>query len=417
MKRPRVLLADDHRMFAECLRGLLEPEFDLIDIVEDGRALVESARRLQPDVIVADITMPVLNGLEALQQLRQDGANARVVFLTMQRDISYAQRAMRGGAVGYVLKHSASEELLAAVRNAMAGKTYVTPALAEQLSELAMAEEASSRKPPPPLTPRQREVLQLFAEGHSAREVASRLGISSEMADNHKARIMTLLGVKTVAELKNFAVGTANWDEQSPHTVFVVDADPSSLSSIDSILRKTGLPVRSFRSAEDFLGSVPSGKPGCLILALAMPGLDGLTLVERLAERGPLMPTIVVAGMADVASCTRAFRLGVFDLLEKPLDEQLLCETVHRALAQSVGGPQRTPSTEDRETLARLTPREKEILDHLLAGKTLKQVAALCRFSVQTAWKHQQKIFGKFRVQNEMELARRLLAGGTNLGG
>ena len=134
-QRPRVLLADDHRMVAEALKSLLAPEFDLVGVVEDGRALVEAAGRLRPDVIVADITMPHLNGIDALVQLRQHGDRVPVVFLTMHRDASFARRALDAGASGFVLKHSAPAELVTAIRAALEGKTYLTPQLAGEVLE------------------------------------------------------------------------------------------------------------------------------------------------------------------------------------------------------------------------------------------------------------------------------------------
>ena len=133
MKKPRVLLADDHRILAEGVRGLLEPEFELVGIVSDGRELVVAAMKLRPDVVVADISMPSLNGIDAVAQIRQAGVSCRVVFLTMQRDVSYARRAMEAGASGYVLKHSAHDELVKAIREAIRGQTYVSPLIAGEL--------------------------------------------------------------------------------------------------------------------------------------------------------------------------------------------------------------------------------------------------------------------------------------------
>ena len=167
-RRPRVLLADDHRLVAEGLKSLLAPDFDLVDVVEDGRALVEAARHA-PDVVVADIAMPHLNGIEALVQLRQEGDRVPFVFLTMHRDVAYARRALDAGASGFVLKHSAPAELVTAIRAALAGKTYLTPQLAGEV--LDSMKEGSERAADPiaSLTPRQRQVLQLLAEGRSAR--------------------------------------------------------------------------------------------------------------------------------------------------------------------------------------------------------------------------------------------------------
>jgi DNA-binding NarL/FixJ family response regulator len=202
MTRPRILVADDHRMLAEGLRSLLEPAYELVEIVEDGRALVEAAQRLDPDLIVADITMPLLNGLDAVEQLRHLGCQAKVIFLTMHKDPLYAARAMRTGASGFVLKHSASEELLTAIQEALAGRTYVTPAIAELLERLPDPAPDSDV----PLTRRQREVLQLFAEGHSAKEVAKLLHISARTAEGHKAQIMSLLGASSTADLVQCAI-------------------------------------------------------------------------------------------------------------------------------------------------------------------------------------------------------------------
>jgi DNA-binding NarL/FixJ family response regulator len=204
MNRPRLLLADDHRIVVEGLRSILAVEYDLVGIVDDGRELVEAAKRLEPDVIVADIAMPQLNGLEAIAQLRKEGCQAKVVFLTMHKDATYAARALAVGASGFVLKHSASTELLTAIRAALSGTTYVTQEIAERLERSTKTVSSSVRAPS--LTPRQREVLQLFAEGRSAREVAKLLHISTRTAENHKARIMDLLGLATTADLVQYAL-------------------------------------------------------------------------------------------------------------------------------------------------------------------------------------------------------------------
>ena len=206
VSRPRVLLADDHRLVAEGLKSLLSAEFELVGVVEDGRALVEAARRLRPDVIVADISMPHLNGIDALVQLKQDDEQVRVVFLTMHPEVAYARRALEAGALGYVLKHSAPSELIAAIRAAMAGRTWLTPAVAGEVLQSMRLEPGSAGDPVAALTPRQREILQLLAEGLSAKESGSTLGISARTVEFHKYQMMERLDLHTSAELVHFAI-------------------------------------------------------------------------------------------------------------------------------------------------------------------------------------------------------------------
>jgi DNA-binding NarL/FixJ family response regulator len=204
--RPRVMLADDHLMVGEALKSLLTAEFDLVGVVEDGRALVEAAARLKPDVIIADVTMPHLNGIDALVRLRQDGNRVPVVFLTMHRDVTFARRALEAGASGYVLKHSASVELIAAIRAALEGGTYLTPQLAAEVLEAIKHGPEHSGDPTGSLTPRQREVLQLLAEGRSAKEIAASLSISARTVEFHKYQMMETLGIHSNAELIHFAI-------------------------------------------------------------------------------------------------------------------------------------------------------------------------------------------------------------------
>jgi DNA-binding NarL/FixJ family response regulator len=205
-RRPRVLLCDDHRLVAEALKSLLAPEFDLVGVVEDGHALLEAAGALRPDVIVADVTMPHLNGIEALVQLRQGGDHVPVVFLTMHRDVTFARRALEAGASGFVLKHSAPAELVLAIRAALEGKTYLTPQLAGEVLESMKQGTERSNDPVVSLTPRQREVLQLLAEGRSAKEIAASLSISARTVEFHKYQLMETLGLHTNAELTHFAI-------------------------------------------------------------------------------------------------------------------------------------------------------------------------------------------------------------------
>ena len=205
MSRPRVLLADDHQIVTEGLKGMLEPEFELVGTVGDGRALLAAAEKLRPDVIVADISMPLLNGIDAVRQIKKVHDEIKVVFLTMHPDVTYAVSAFEAGASGYVLKHSAPTELVAAIRSALRGKTFVTPLLAGEFMQHSK-ERTTKRDESTRLTERQREILQLLAEGKSAKEIAEVLNISSRTVEFHKYRIMKDLGLKSAAELVHYAV-------------------------------------------------------------------------------------------------------------------------------------------------------------------------------------------------------------------
>lgn len=206
MKRPTLLLADDHRIVAEGLKRLLEPEFDLVGVVGDGRSLLSAARELKPDIIVSDITMPELNGLEALEELKKSNPDVRVVFLTMHHNAAYARRALEAGALGYVVKHSAAEELVLAVRSAVAGRSFISPAIAGEVLQSLRAGEDANDDPLRKLTLRQREILRLLVEGHSAKVIAARLGLSPRTVEYHKYSMMETLGISTTAELIRFAL-------------------------------------------------------------------------------------------------------------------------------------------------------------------------------------------------------------------
>ncbi|MCZ6572361.1 MAG: response regulator transcription factor [Planctomycetota bacterium] len=195
--RPRVLLADDHTLLLGAFRKLLEPECEVVGAVENGRALLDSARELRPDVVVVDISMPLLNGLDAGRQLKQMLPGARLIFLTMDEDPDLVAEALRIGASGYLLKNSAASELVLAIREAMDGKTYVTPRAAERMGHARLGDG---------LTPRQREVLQLLAEGHSMKEAAGILNVTPRTVAFHKYRLMEELGLKTNADLVQYAV-------------------------------------------------------------------------------------------------------------------------------------------------------------------------------------------------------------------
>lgn len=206
MSQARIVIADDHPILAEGLRRLLEPEFQVVAIVADGRELVAAVKQHRPDIVIADINMPKLNGIDAALRLRKDGSNARVIFLTMHREVGYARRAMETGAAGFVLKQSAATELVTAVREALLGRTFITPMIAGELFQSVSNGGNQSGEPFDRLTARQREVLQLVAEGRSAKEIAAALSISVRTAEAHKARILDLLGLGTTAELVQFAI-------------------------------------------------------------------------------------------------------------------------------------------------------------------------------------------------------------------
>jgi DNA-binding NarL/FixJ family response regulator len=206
MKKLRVLLADDHRLVAEGLRSLLEPHFDMVGIVADGRELLSAAAALEPEVVVLDISMPSLNGIEAVRQMRAAGSTAKVVFLTMHREATYAARVLEAGASGFVLKHSAASELITAIQEALKGGTYITPQIASDLLDLFRRGGPTGAERSDELTPRQREVLQLVTEGRSAKEIAAILRISRRTAEFHKARLMEALGVESTAALVQYAI-------------------------------------------------------------------------------------------------------------------------------------------------------------------------------------------------------------------
>jgi DNA-binding NarL/FixJ family response regulator len=205
LTKPRVLLADDHRMVTEGLARLLSNEFELVSVVENGRDMVAAAKKLRPDVIVADISMPVMNGIDALPRLKADNPDVKVVFLTMHHDAHYARRALEAGAVGFVLKHSAHAELVMAIRAALNGTTFLTPALAAEVFQLTRR-PAEGGDPAQFVTARQREILQLLAEGCSAKAIAQTLGISARTVEFHKYNMMEAFEVHSAAELVFFAI-------------------------------------------------------------------------------------------------------------------------------------------------------------------------------------------------------------------
>jgi DNA-binding NarL/FixJ family response regulator len=204
MTKPRVLLADDHALLLGALESLLAHECDIVGKASDGRELVAEALRLKPDIIVLDIMMPVLNGLEAARQIRQTLKTVKLVFVTMNEDSDLAAEAFRAGASAYLLKRSAPPELLTAIREVMQGRSYVTSFVTDGLVGTLLNPDRP--RPSTELTPRQREILQLLAEGRSMKEAGAMLNLTRRTIAFHKYRMMQQLNVKTTAELIQYAV-------------------------------------------------------------------------------------------------------------------------------------------------------------------------------------------------------------------
>jgi DNA-binding NarL/FixJ family response regulator len=202
--RHRIVLADDHEIILDGLRRILEPEFEIVATAMDGRALLKELERLRPEAAVVDISMPLLNGLDALRQAQAAHLRAKFVFLTANPDASLATQAFRLGASGYVLKQAAAEELVEALREALAGRTYITPRIAQGVVQNLMSNPASSEGKNA-LTSREREVLQLLAEGKINKEIATVLNISPRTVEFHKNNITTKTGLRTNAELARYA--------------------------------------------------------------------------------------------------------------------------------------------------------------------------------------------------------------------
>ena len=207
MTRVRILLADDHTLFLDGLRRLLEKDFEIVGTVTNGRDLLTEAGRLLPEVILLDISMPLLNGFDAARQLRQSGVRAKLLFVTMHAGTDYVKEAFRAGAMGYVLKQSAAAELVGAVHEVARGNYYLTPlASTEPIASLLDPSPPVSGRASGELTLRQREVLQLIAEGHAAKTIGDLLSISQKTVEFHKASMMRQLSLRSSAELIRYAI-------------------------------------------------------------------------------------------------------------------------------------------------------------------------------------------------------------------
>ena len=202
MAVPRLLLADDQTMFVQALAELLRSKYELVDIVENGRALVESSLKHKPDVIVTDVTMPLMNGIDAIRRLRKEETPPKVIFLTMHGDPEIVAECVRSGASGFVKKESCYEELVAAIDAVLNNNVYFPPGTSAEV----LASDAKSAGAVDPLTSRQREILQLLAEGNTAKEIAAMMNVSTRTIEWHKYRMMRVLGVQNSAELVRYAV-------------------------------------------------------------------------------------------------------------------------------------------------------------------------------------------------------------------
>jgi len=201
--RPRFLIADDHAIFAEALRVYLERTYPVLGVVSDGRALIEAAARLEPEVIIIDVAMPILNGLDAARRIKEESPNIKFIFLTMREDPNLAAAALELGPIGFVLKHSTGTELLKAIDNVLHGKPYLT---AKVRAEDWVAARSRARQFAHELTARQREIVQLFAEGRPMKEIAGLLNLSQKTVEFHKHHIMESFNLKNNAELILFAL-------------------------------------------------------------------------------------------------------------------------------------------------------------------------------------------------------------------
>lgn len=206
MEMIKVLLADDHAAVAEGIAALLKDLFQIVGIVHDGRALLTAAAELEPDVIVTDITMPLLNGVHAIRQIISAKPRSKIIVLTMHADPDLAVQAFRAGASGYLLKTSSGEEIIAAIRDVMQGRAYLSSLLTKDLISVLIEARSKTEPAGSSLTPRQLEVLQLIAEGQTMKEIANTLNISPRTAESHKYDMMQQLGVQTTAELIQHAI-------------------------------------------------------------------------------------------------------------------------------------------------------------------------------------------------------------------
>jgi DNA-binding NarL/FixJ family response regulator len=206
MPKLRILLADDHLLVLEGFRRILESQYELVGTVEDGRALLDTAKELQPDIVILDISMPLLNGIDAAAQLKKICPSSKIIIVTMHADTEYVRSAFEAGATAYVLKRSAADELEQAIRMAVTGHSYITPLITKDMLNVFLSKSSETSAEIHALTMRQREVLQLLAEGRTAKEIANLLKVSSRTIEFHKSQILMRLNLHNTADLIKYAL-------------------------------------------------------------------------------------------------------------------------------------------------------------------------------------------------------------------
>jgi DNA-binding NarL/FixJ family response regulator len=214
VKRLRILLGDDHPMLLKGIKGLLENHYEVVGSEQNGKDLIEAVLRLKPDLVVLDVSMPILNGIDAAREIKKSLPSTKLIFLTMQTNAIYLRKALEAGASGYVLKSGAAEELLTAIEEARRGNVYITPDFGQSVIESVRDWREKGARSPVELTDRQRHILQLLAEGKQNKEIAEIANISVRTVEFHRSRLMTRLGAHSVAELTRFAIQEGLIDSQ-----------------------------------------------------------------------------------------------------------------------------------------------------------------------------------------------------------
>ncbi len=304
--RPRLLLADDHTILLDAFRRLLEPAYDVVGAVTNGRALVEAALHLKPDAIVADIGMPQLNGLDACEELTRQLPQTRLIFLTVNEDPDIAAEAIRRGAAGFLLKKAAASELFTALERVLSGRFYITPAISTEPPAVFVA-RAQHGQGSQKLSLRQREVLQLLADGRSMKEAADLLKISPSTIAFHKYTMMKQLGLKTSAELVQYAI-----------RIGLVDDHPEILRQVARLLSGTFQVVDALSDGSTLRRAVTLHHPELVVLDISLPGASGLELARELARLDPPPKVVFLTVHADSDYAREAFATGALGYVVKP---------------------------------------------------------------------------------------------------